>query len=178
MKVDKLGRVLVTEQEAFDALYSGRIQTFEDVFVDGDVQKYNHAKQRNADFIPDLKSTLELVDIDRDQFDQMNQQQWFMPEEYKSFPIHEWLLNQCKTERERDRVNTELELFIQFKMYDLLFYLKYLVDTMQANKIVWGVGRGSSVSSYILFLIGIHKIDSLKYDLDISEFLKEKQNAI
>ena len=59
-------------------------------------------------------------------------------------------------------------------MFDLLSYLKYLVDTMRENNIVWGVGRGSSVASYVLYLIGIHKIDSIKYNLDIHEFLKEK----
>jgi DNA polymerase III alpha subunit len=53
-----------------------------------------------------------------------------------------------------------------------LFYLKYLVDTLRENKILWGVGRGSSVASYVLYLIGVHKIDSLKYNLDIAEFLK------
>jgi DNA polymerase III alpha subunit len=58
-------------------------------------------------------------------------------------------------------------------MFDLLFYLKYLVDTMRENKIVWGVGRGSSVASYVLYLIGVHKIDSIKYELDINEFLKQ-----
>ncbi|NDG32954.1 hypothetical protein EB118_23165, partial [bacterium] len=41
------------------------------------------------------------------------------------------------------------------------------------NNIVWGVGRGSCVSSYILYLLNIHKIDSLKYNLDINEFFKE-----
>jgi DNA polymerase III alpha subunit len=55
---------------------------------------------------------------------------------------------------------------------DLLKYLKYLVDTMRENKIVWGVGRGSSVASYALYLIGVHKVDSIKYQLDINEFLK------
>ena len=57
-------------------------------------------------------------------------------------------------------------------MITLLKYLKYLVDTMRENKIVWGVGRGSSVASYVLYLIGVHKIDSIKYELDIKEFLK------
>jgi DNA polymerase III alpha subunit len=57
-------------------------------------------------------------------------------------------------------------------MFDLLFYLKYLVDTLRENKVLWGVGRGSSVASYVLYLIGVHKIDSLKYNLDIAEFLK------
>jgi DNA polymerase III alpha subunit len=57
-------------------------------------------------------------------------------------------------------------------MIGLLKYIKYLVDTMREHKIVWGVGRGSSVASYALYLIGVHKIDSVKYGLDINEFLK------
>jgi DNA polymerase III alpha subunit len=57
-------------------------------------------------------------------------------------------------------------------MLDLLRYLKYLVDTMRSKNILWGVGRGSSVASYCLYLLGIHKVDSVKYDLDIKEFLK------
>jgi DNA polymerase III alpha subunit len=84
----------------------------------------------------------------------------------------DWLYEQCNTEKERARVDEELLLFIQHGMFDLLFYLKYLVDTMRENKIVWGVGRGSSVASYVLYLIGVHRIDSIKYDLDIKEFLK------
>lgn len=56
--------------------------------------------------------------------------------------------------------------------FDLLRYLKYLVDTMRANNVVWGVGRGSSVASFVLYLIGVHKINSLSYDLDPTEFLK------
>ena len=66
----------------------------------------------------------------------------------------------------------ELLLFQERDMFDLLKYLKYLVDTMRENNIIWGVGRGSSVSSFVLYLIGIHKINSLYYDLSIEEFLK------
>ena len=96
-----------------------------------------------------------------------------MPDNY--FPnLVEHLYGLCKTDLEKNRVTVELELFIQHNMFDLLFYLKYLVDTMRENKIVWGVGRGSSVASYVLYLLGVHKIDSIKYDLDIHEFLKEK----
>jgi DNA polymerase III alpha subunit len=43
---------------------------------------------------------------------------------------------------------------------------------MRSNNIVWGVGRGSSVASYVLYLLGVHKVDSIKYGLDIREFLK------
>jgi DNA polymerase III alpha subunit len=57
-------------------------------------------------------------------------------------------------------------------MFILLKYLKYLVDTMRENNIVWGVGRGSSVASFVLFLLEVHRINSLYYDLSIDEFLK------
>ena len=57
-------------------------------------------------------------------------------------------------------------------MYHLLRYMIYLVDFMRENNIVWGVGRGSSVASYVLYLIGVHRIDSIQYDLDWREFLR------
>ena len=43
---------------------------------------------------------------------------------------------------------------------------------MRDNGVIWGVGRGSSVASYVLYLIGIHKVDSMYYDLPINEFLR------
>jgi len=43
---------------------------------------------------------------------------------------------------------------------------------LRKNNIVWGVGRGSSVASYVLFLLGVHKIDSMYYELSVDEFLK------
>jgi DNA polymerase III alpha subunit len=62
-------------------------------------------------------------------------------------------------------------------MVDVLKAMKYLVDTLRANNVVWGVGRGSSVASYALYLIGVHKIDSIKYNLPIEEFFKGEQNG-
>ena len=43
---------------------------------------------------------------------------------------------------------------------------------LRENNRVWGVGRGSSVSSFCLFLIGVHKINPMLYDLDYKEFLR------
>lgn len=71
-----------------------------------------------------------------------------------------------------DRVELELSLYKARNLYPVLQLMIYIVDTMRKHKIVWGVGRGSSVASYVLYLIGIHKIDSIKYDLNIREFLK------
>ena len=94
-----------------------------------------------------------------------------MPDEYKNLDIEAFLIEHSPKEN-YNRVAEEIQLFRQHNMIDLLKYLKYLVDTMRNNNIVWGVGRGSSVASYCLYIIGVHRIDSVKYQLDIREFLK------
>ena len=43
---------------------------------------------------------------------------------------------------------------------------------MVENRVIWGVGRGSSVASYVLYKLGIHRVDSMFYELDIDEFLR------
>ena len=63
-------------------------------------------------------------------------------------------------------------MFEKKKFINVLQFLIYFVDTLRAKNVVWGVGRGSSVASFCLFLIGIHKINPLQYDLNIAEFLR------
>lgn len=172
MKINEYGAVFVTPEELFEAIYSGKIDNFNNLFLDkSEVELFNAAVDINKDKFDKLKH-YQIPQTDSKSFDQKNQSQWFISEEYQNFPIYQWLLDQCHTELEKRRVEQELELFIQHNMFDLLFYLKYLVDTLRKHNIVWGVGRGSSVASYVLYLIGVHKIDSIKYELDIKEFLK------
>ena len=170
MKTDQYGRVELTEQEIIDLLYNKTITNLKGIYVDHPDQ-FNSAVKINADNI-DLLHTLPKEDISIQEFDQGLQQQWFMPAEYKNFEIVGFLLDQTTDETEYQRVVEELELFYQHDMIDLLRYLKYLVDTMKDHDIVWGVGRGSSVASYCLYLLNVHRINSVKYDLDIREFFK------
>jgi DNA polymerase III alpha subunit len=101
---------------------------------------------------------------------------WLVPHEYCP-DLTAILYEMCTTDEQKDRVSLELDLFIKNGMYDILHVMKYIVDTLRANNIVWGVGRGSSVASYVLHLIGVHKIDSIKYELPIEEFFKGEQNG-
>lgn len=174
MHTDKFGTVTLSADEIFEGLYTGKIKNFTDVFSDADTaNQFNKAINTNKDHINKLSAYQEPDKFDSiELFDEANQCDWFIPEDKIHHNLVEMLYSMCETEVQRARVDLELELFIQHGMFDLLFYLKYLVDTMRENNIVWGVGRGSSVASYVLFLIGIHKIDSIKYDLDIKEFLK------
>ena len=98
---------------------------------------------------------------------------WFVPEEYRTMDIIDWLYHRCPTPEIRERVVQELRLFAKHDMIPMLKTMKYVVDTLRANNIVWGVGRGSSVACYVLHIIGVHKIDSVKYNIPIEEFFKE-----
>jgi DNA polymerase III alpha subunit len=131
----------------------------------------------NFDSELDLQKLPELLEYQTsdqtiEEFDNIRSTEWFMPEEYKNFDIAKWILEQCKTDEELQRAGEELIMFQERDMFILLQYLKYLVDTMRKHNIVWGVGRGSSIASFVLYLIGIHRINSLYYQISINEFLK------
>jgi len=107
-----------------------------------------------------------------DKYSYKDANNWWMPEEYQTLDIEQYLLNLITTPQQRERVYAELEEFKNREMLPMLQFLVYMVTELKHNNILWGVGRGSSVSSYILYLIGVHKIDSIKYNLDYKEFLR------
>lgn len=171
MNFDSLGRAYTTESELCTMLYSNVDLPLENFLVVNPEQYNQSVKNLFVDF-PILQK-YQHTDIDVDQFDQTNQDHWFMPDQYKNLDIAQWILDQCQHDHELQRVGQELLLFQEKNLFPLLQYLKYLVDVMRENNIVWGVGRGSSVASYVLYLIGVHHIDSIYYDLPIEEFLKD-----
>lgn len=97
---------------------------------------------------------------------------WLTPRQYLEQDVRALLLSRCSTAKERDRVEHEYRMFEERDMVPVLKHLLFLVDHLREQKIVWGVGRGSSVSSFLLYLIGINRINPLDFDLDVGEFLK------
>lgn len=166
MITDKYGQQIFSENDICDLLFTDPDRKLKNVLVT--TQLTNILELEN---FPRLKTYVVDKSTVSD-FDLRNQNSWFMPDKYKKLDIVEYILSLCTSDIELERVGTELILYQERNLFDLLRYLKYLVDTMRANNIVWGVGRGSSVSSYVLFLLGVHKIDSIKYELPITEFLK------
>ena len=178
MNYDQYGQCWTTTDELFDMLYQNPGLEMDKFLVKdpaesrhNDFPYYNTSVEKMYAGFPLLKY-LRDIDVSIEEFDEQQQSNWYMPQEYKDMDIAKWILEQCKTQAELQRCGEELLLYADRDLIDLLRYLKYFVDTMRANKIVWGLGRGSSVSSYVLYLLGIHKINSMYYDLDIKEFLK------
>lgn len=97
---------------------------------------------------------------------------WFIGEELADISLREYFLALVDTDEKRQRVNEEMDLYEKYDLLPVLRAMIYLVEHFRANNIVWGVGRGSSVASYLLYLIGVHRIDPLRFNLPISDFLK------
>ena len=171
MKTDDLGIPRFSNRDLVDMIYSGHIDKCHVVLCDesDDVDRFNDAM--NEQGLPTLQKYIPL-DVDEKTFDGVCQGEWFMPDRYKQINLHNYLMPKCLTPETATRVEEELEAFRERDMYNLLRYMIYLVDFMRENSIVWGVGRGSSVASYVLYLIGVHRIDSIQYGLDWREFLR------
>jgi DNA polymerase III alpha subunit len=167
MHLDKYSNPVFNEHDLFDAIYNGHQFNAADTMI---VDRTDAIKQLEDQIGFKFIAPYETHPIVED-YDKACQQVWFMPEDYCPNLV-EMLYGMCTTTEQTNRVSEELEAFIAHGMMDLLYYLKYLVDTLEENQILWGVGRGSSVASYVLYLIGVHKIDSLAYNLDWREFLR------
>ena len=105
-------------------------------------------------------------------FDKKNISNWHMPQEYYDLDVKTFLVEKCTTQEEKDRVEVEDELFERKEFIKVLQFLIYFVNTLRKHNMVWGVGRGSSVASFCLFLIGVHKINPIQYNIDYKEFLR------
>lgn len=168
MKIDKYGQLIYNETDICNLYMVDPDTHVKSIVVDTEIKL--------SDIIDVSKLPKFTVytkpEVSISEFDENLQSKWMIPESYKDFDIAQYVLNLCQSEEELQRVGHELLMFQERDMFPLLRYLKYLVDTMRENNVVWGVGRGSSVASFVLFLIGVHRINSLYYDLSIDEFLK------
>ena len=166
MRLDRFSNPIFDEFDIFDALYRGH-QLSNDIIVDLSDDLRNLENTAEIKFATPLDDT----DLSVEQYDAAMQTDWFMPEEYKTMDIESFLVNVCPKENYQ-RLIDELQEFRARNMLDLLRWLKYFIDTMEREQVVWGVGRGSSVASYVLYLLGVHSIDPIKYKLDWREFLR------
>jgi len=173
MNTTKFGEIVYNENDVCDLLMQGHdVMSLRNLTVDTelDVKKLADLIERPGAMLTWTQPSDSNMSVA--EFDRMRQAHWHMPAEYQQLDIAEHVLGLCNTQEELQRVAEELLLFQERDLFDLLRYLKYLVDIMNRNHVIWGVGRGSSVSSYVLYLLGVHRINSMYYDLDVGEFLR------
>lgn len=165
---DNVGQMIATEQDLLNLIMSSKLESIDQgMLVDHSVNIDNILMVR-----PSAKLSHPVEYVDQQTFDQQMQNIWYMPDEYKEMDIAAYVLDLCNNDSELQRAGKELLLYQERDLFDLLRYCVYLVNVMRDNNIIWGVGRGSSVSSFVLYLIGVHQVNSLYYDLSPEEFLR------
>ena len=169
MKMTELNEVVVNENDLVEGLLQGKSAKYVVTRDTEKVDSYNH--------FCTLFKFEDTIDYEtpadnNDKYSYKNADNWWMPDEYRNMNIIDYLLEKTNNEEQYQRVVEELTLFEERNMFPMLKFLVYMVTELKHNNILWGVGRGSSVASYILYLIGVHRIDSIKYDLDYKEFLR------
>lgn len=168
---NNVGEMIFSENDICDLVMQGRnIADLKNMIVDQSVDLKKSAMF--LEYVPTFLAESYTNKQTIEQFHRSCQQRWRMPSAYQQMDIAEYILSLCNNEAELQRCGHELMLFQERNLFDLLRYLKYLADVMTDNRLIWGVGRGSSVSSYVLYKLKIHRIDSLYYNLSPEEFLR------
>ncbi len=77
------------------------------------------------------------------------------------------------TDQEHQRIEREFQFFEETNNILQLKKLIHLIESFKEKNIIWGVGRGSSCASYIMYLLEVHDVDPLKHDIPFEELSKE-----
>jgi hypothetical protein len=159
--VKENGAVVLTDQGIIELAYQDKLYSFFEWENKTSRQKY-------------LETALQLDNLPFDEgtFSDIESREWFTPQEYKKINLDDYILARCNGKEQRERAQTELNLVHEIGAVSIFQHLIYLVDAWRSKNLVWGVGRGSSVSCFILYIIGINKINPLDYNLDYREFFK------
>ena len=168
-KINDHGDVIFSEEDVIELLYTDPDFDISKLYLDS-IHKYSDSLKELGVDLPVINTAPKRPKPEI--FDKENCDNWHMPEKYYQINVLQWLLARCQNDEEKGRVQMEYDLFEKKKFIRVLQFLIYFVDTLRANNMVWGVGRGSSVASFCLFLIGVHKINPMLYNLDITEFLR------
>jgi DNA polymerase III alpha subunit len=106
---------------------------------------------------------------------------WNIPKSVQNLDLKAFLLkifdstvekNDLLREVKLHRLLREYEWFKQNNMENLIKTVIYVINTFIHHNVVWGIGRGSATSSYLLYLIGLHDVDPIKYNISEKDFMK------
>lgn len=108
---------------------------------------------------------------------------WNIPDQFKQLDLRSFLflqLNNLQQTDKRfldqsytDRIEIELKEIRNRNIEPLFKTLIFIVHELKKNNKVWGVGRGSSCASLVLFLIELHQVDPIRFGISHTEFFHD-----
>ena len=163
------GQVVFKYDFFFKKAMSGEVFTNYQALPDPDIEAYNFRK--NEDLIEIWVDDNEPIGPPDESFD------WILPKKYLNLDLVDYSVQRLKergltSELYQERLAFELEEMGRRGMFPFIRCVLFVVDKFRENNVVWGVGRGSSCASLVLFVLGINRVDPVKYDIPVEEFIK------
>lgn len=137
-----------------------------------DIIEFNTQVSANDQLLP---ISDESIDLDME---------WQLPEEYKQLDLQEHMAEKFEqncpvnytpeqVELALDRIVDELHEIKSRGMVEFMQTIIFVIDQLRKHNVVWGVGRGSSCASYLLFLVGLHVVDCIVLEVSSEEFFHD-----
>lgn len=106
--------------------------------------------------------------------------EWRIPDTHKYLDLiqtvstiyAERFANLPNAEAYKARMINELAEIESREMSDFIRCLIYIVDVFRRKGVVWGVGRGSSCASLVLYMLGVNAVDPVRFNIPMEEFFK------
>ena len=171
LAVNRYGQAILSSDHLRELLLQGKNISHLNAVLDDEIELF---QKYQTELLPVGVTFLDAPEeiLTFDEFHQKCADDWIFPKTYQNIDVRSWLLDKCKTEAEINRVNTEYAMYEERDLIMLLRLFIYLISYLREKKYIWGVGRGSATSSFCLYLIGVHRVNSILYNLDIKDFLK------
>lgn len=108
---------------------------------------------------------------------------WIMPQEYRALDLE--LFSYKKLEeyvskkhihdfkKYQDRLQLEIAEIERRQLGNIVRCVIFALDRMKESGSIWGVGRGSSCASLVFFLVGLHAVDPVLYNISHLEFFHD-----
>jgi len=100
---------------------------------------------------------------------------WKIPQEYLNLDLDSLIMQKASKlgHAYEHRAERELHEIKTRKLTDVFRALIYVVDVLKETNTLWGVGRGSSCASLVLFILGLHKVDPIRFNIPLEEFFHD-----
>ncbi len=100
---------------------------------------------------------------------------WQIPDSFLRLDVRQHVLELAAPLGKKyvDRADEELDHIERKKLVPLIQTLMFIISEFKRTGVVYGVGRGSSCASLVLYLIGLHRVDPIKYSIPLQEFFHD-----
>ena len=158
--IDNVGNYIVSQSEQLEKLLlmSIPIEKIKIINEDSNIKKFNYLLDNKITKYEENETSVDLS--------------YNIPKKYLEMDLDEKIQKIIEEESEIGQIRIQNE-YLEFKRRNLESFLKtiiYIIDEFKNNNVVYGIGRGSSCASYLLFKLGLHSVDCLKYNIPMHEF--------